>query len=219
MASTYRNRAEAVARARTLTRWPVAMCLNWVWTVLCVPATGKGRRYGMPDADVAWQRATQRYSDKTPPAGVPVYWEIGAHGHIALSVGGGRVRTTDWPVKGQIGECGIDELSKRWGAKYRGWSADFAGDIIIAPAPVAASYSLPLKRGSRGTPVRNLQVEMLRVFPAYAGVIKRNGGPNGIYGPATQAVVREFQRRVKINDTGEVDAGTLSALRRNGVKM
>lgn len=216
---TIRTATQAVARARTLTRWQVAMCLNWVWTCLSAP-----KRYGVPDADAAWQRATQKEYSKNPPAGAPVYWVSGEHGHISLSVGGGRVRSTDWPVKGQISEVSIDTITRAWKMTYRGWSRDLCGDPIKGlekPAPAPTKPAVPvLRRGSNGPWVMLLQKELLRVFPSYADRIKGNGGPNGIYGPATERVVREFEARDgRTRPDGVVDAKTLTRLRAYGVRM
>src|SRR5690606_21592891 len=44
-----------------------------------------------PDAETAWEHATQRHPETDPariPRGVPVWWTNGRYGHVALSVGG-----------------------------------------------------------------------------------------------------------------------------------
>lgn len=75
-----------------------------------------------------------------------------------------------------------------------------------------------LRRGSKSTAVLHLQQGLLRVFPAYAGPIRAGGGPITSFGPATERVVREFQRRVRIPATGVVDARTWTALGKYGIR-
>ncbi len=85
------------------------------------------------------------------------------------------------------------------------------------PEPTPVSAPAALRRGDRGDIVYRLQQGLLRVFPAYARPISRNGGPNGVFGPATEAVIREFQRRVGIAADGIVGALTRRHLARFGI--
>ena len=74
----------------------VGMCLYTVQTWLAAPWTG-------PWAEDAWNRwGGQHRGDKNPPPGVPVYWHNPRRkcGHIALSLGDGRVSSTDCPRRG-----------------------------------------------------------------------------------------------------------------------
>lgn len=75
-----------------------------------------------------------------------------------------------------------------------------------------------LKRGSVSDSVYRLQVGLLRVFPLYAGPIKKNGGPIRTFGPATESVLREFQRRSHIPATGVTDAATWKELAKYNIK-
>lgn len=70
-----------------------------------------------------------------------------------------------------------------------------------------------LKRGSKGRRVRNLQAGLNRVFPSYSKL-----GVDGIYGPATQKVVKEFQRRSGIAADGIVGRNTRKELAKYGIK-
>lgn len=129
---TPNNAAQAVARARTHTTWQVGYCLNHVWDCL----TRQTKSYGLYDANAGWNATTLRRYDKNPPAGAPVYWSGYQHGHIAISVGGGRVRSTDCPTNGRVSELAIADIPKRWpGLTYRGYGLDFAGDWISGIAP------------------------------------------------------------------------------------
>lgn len=105
--------------------YPSGMCLNFVWTCIESPVS-----HGLPDANAAWAGAENIHTDRDPPAGAPVYWGGGQHGHIALSLGDGKVRSTDWPGKEQVGTVSIDQITSAWGIPYRGWSTDYDGTPI-----------------------------------------------------------------------------------------
>jgi hypothetical protein len=133
MATIY-TAAQAVSRSYLWSTYPVGQCLNWVWKLLDYPRTA-----GLYDANAAWRAAKQKRTG-TPPAGAPVYFAGGAHGHICISLGGGKIRSTDWPRKGVIGNTTIATLAKTWGVRYIGWSADYAGHTISG---LGASVSYP----------------------------------------------------------------------------
>lgn len=88
-----------------------------------------------------------------------------------------------------------------------------------APKPKPKPTTTRLQRGSQGASVRRLQQGLLRVFPAYAGPIRTSGGADGIFGPATDRVVREFQRRSNLAVDGIVGPATTAALRRSGITL
>lgn len=64
------------------------------------------------------------HTDQNPPPGALVYWDTGANGHIALSVGGGKVASTDFLHKGQEDVVPIADITEKWGT-YLGWSDPF----------------------------------------------------------------------------------------------
>jgi hypothetical protein len=122
-----RRPKDSVGRARRWKTCKRGMCLSTVQEWL-------GGVHGIPWAEAAWNASRQKHRrDKNAPAGVPVYWHNprSKYGHIALSTGGGRCRSTDWPRANQVGEARIDEISRRWGLVYLGWAGDMApaGDI------------------------------------------------------------------------------------------
>lgn len=133
MALTKYTAAQAVRRANSYAYYKVGMCLNFCWVCVDYPNSA-----GLYDANAAWNRATMKRYTGNPPAGAMVYWAVGSHGHIAVSLGGGMVRSTDWPSKGRVGNVSISRLSSAWGARYRGWSADYAGKGI--PGLVNVTY-------------------------------------------------------------------------------
>lgn len=86
-----------------------------------------------------------------------------------------------------------------------------------APAPAtkpAASGTPVLRRGSKGAAVKAVQSGLKKHFPAYAGRLVVDGD----YGPATEAAVREFQRRSGIAADGVVGPATWRALGKYGIK-
>ena len=94
------------------------------------------------------------------------------------------------------------------------WAKVDAGARPAAPAPAPApAPSAPvLRRGSTGHEVRELQAGLNRVFPAYSKL-----GLDGSFGPATERVVKEFQRRVGIAQDGSVGPITRSKLAAHGI--
>ena len=72
-----------------------------------------------------------------------------------------------------------------------------------------------LRRGKKGADVRRLQSEMRRVFPAYAGRLAIDGD----FGPNTERVIREYQRRARLSVDGVVGPNTRARLKKHGVRL
>lgn len=201
----------SVARARRHTRGFSGQCLRFVVTCL----DGQ-HRYGLPNANAAFRESKHLNTTGTPPAGVPVYFLGSKHGHVALSVGGGRIRSTDWPSRNKIGEVKISVLAETWGRRYAGWAADIAGHRIpalAAGASATASAAQSVKRpypghsttpGDRGDTVRVIQ-DRLNALGARVA-------EDGRFGPATEAAVKKFQRDRRLETDGHVGPRTWAAL-------
>lgn len=99
-----------------------------------------GGSHGVPNAITAWQRSIAKHpGDLHPPAGVPVYWSGGRDGHVALSLGNGMIRSTDWPSAGRVGTTSISTLSLAWGKHYLGWAGDTWGRMLAKGGIVRAT--------------------------------------------------------------------------------
>jgi hypothetical protein len=123
----------ALYRAAVAHTYEEGWCLRFVRT-----------RYGIPfktGIGTAWDALrdmapSRRHSNiANPPRGYPFWWwaGIGQPGHVALSLGGGRVRSTDWPRAGQIGNTYIRDISIRWGMTPLGWGHDVNDRSVWAP--------------------------------------------------------------------------------------
>lgn len=151
MTNTTYTASQAAYRARQYTRFQTAMCLLFVKTVI-TPTVASPYRDRLPDANAAWYYAQHKETSNNPPPGAPVYWRSGQHGHIAVSLGGGNVRSTDWDTSagtyhGHVGTVSIARITAAWGMTYRGWSRDYAALTIpgiqeAASAPGTKSVDL-----------------------------------------------------------------------------
>jgi hypothetical protein len=200
----------SVARARRHTSGFSGQCLHFVWR--CLDGQHK---YGLPDANAAFRASKHLHTTGTPPAGVPVYFLGSKHGHVALSVGGGRIRSTDWPSSGRISEVRISELAKAWGRRYAGWAGDMAGHKIpgIGTASSASALTARPRRpypghsttpGDKGATVKVIQDRLNALGARIA--------EDGRFGPATEAAVKRFQRAERLEVDGHVGPKTWAAL-------
>lgn len=78
---------------------------------------------------------TDRHPRATPPPGVPLFWEIGKHGHVALSAGQGKCFSIDIRRRGKADLVPIDLIAQRWGARYLGWADTLNGVRITTTKP------------------------------------------------------------------------------------
>ena len=200
----------AVARARRFTTFPTGQCLRYTSSVL---TNGKMLGVYAPYALHAWDHAKYRHAgDRKPPAGVPVWFNHGSanvYGHICISLGGGKIRTTDWPSRGRVGETTITELERRWGRKYVGWAEDLYGFRIPGfPRPVKwvlAPYPGRSKQGSTGAAVHQIQTRLNQL--GYKVTVDSS------YGPKTAAAVRAFQKAQHVTADGIVGPVTWARLK------
>lgn len=120
---------------------------NWYQLCLKFVRSALGIRGGVNDAREAYALgggAAGSNTSDVPPAGVPVYWDTGRHGHIALSAGGGYVWSNDIRRKGAIDLVPISEISDTWHAPYLGYQTTLNGQQLPAVSAVQqAGLRLP----------------------------------------------------------------------------
>ncbi len=98
---------------------------------------------------------------------------------------------------------------------WRTWTEGLAwAQQQLAPHPTTPPASSSLTLGSKGDRVKALQRGLNRAFPAYSRLVV-----DGVFGPRTQAVVREYQRRSGLVVDGIVGPQTLGCLARDGIKI
>jgi len=115
--------AETVAAAKASTYNVPGQCLGWSREQADIPS-----RY--TDAATAWEHAHGRHpGDATPPKGAAVYWlgGSGGHGHIAISLGHGLVRSSDAGGSGVVATISLRKLTREWHLTYVGWADSING--------------------------------------------------------------------------------------------
>ncbi|GAB3425230.1 hypothetical protein [Flindersiella endophytica] len=117
------KRQVARPSAKAPRRWK-GLCLAFVRTCWGFPPTG------IFNANEAWRRTKRKRIRGTPPPGAPIFWAVGRHGHIALSAGNGRCYSNDIRRSGRIDLVPISEITRKWGARYRGWGEDYVGTTL-----------------------------------------------------------------------------------------
>lgn len=148
---------ELITRARRTTSNDPGMCLwqSQEW-------------YGSPhmyaDATRQWQAAQLRHpGDRNPPRGAHVMWTGGSrgHGHSAISLGNGRIRTIDFDSAGRTGETDLDWVEKAWGLRYEGWTEDIGGVRI----PWLAGSSVAPPVNPHGVKIGDTAIVVTRSAP------------------------------------------------------
>jgi hypothetical protein len=115
--------AETVAAAKASTYNVPGQCLGWSREQADIPS-----RY--TDAATAWEHAHGRHAgDANPPKGAAVYWlgGSGGHGHIAISLGHGLVRSSDAGGSGVVATVPLRRLTREWHLTYVGWADSING--------------------------------------------------------------------------------------------
>lgn len=198
------NPAAALAFARSQRQSPTR---NWTGMCLAFCRQTWGLAGGVPDANASWRMARdKRTSIMSAPAGAPVWWAVGKHGHIAIADGKGNCYSTDIRRRGKVDLVPIGEVQRRWRAQPLGWSPYLNGHRLpLGKAGTAApATSLP-EPGQRGARVAQLQRALI------AAGFEIRAGATGFYGAQTIAAVRACQRKQGFSGTnadGRVGAAT-----------
>lgn len=126
-----RNATLTAKAAEADQRNDVGMCLQQSRMWADVPA-----RY--PDAATAWRNVNKKHRDRKAPRGSIVWWTGGSRGfgHVGVSLGGGKVRSTDAGGAGKVATRTIGWFDRNWPSlKYAGWSWDINEVEIPHRAP------------------------------------------------------------------------------------
>lgn len=147
-----RNREEAALAAEaTETNVPnTCQLVTRGW--FDVPSVGDFDGDGAADAEDGWKSEPEHakhYGDRNPPRGTPVSYLGGSrdNGHRAISLGNGKIRSTDAGGTGRVATVPLDWPEKNWGLKYVGWSETMDG--IEIPLPPPPPPPAPSTRGPR----------------------------------------------------------------------
>lgn len=103
----------------------------------------------------------------------------------------------------------IREIETRYNASLERYQNGSTPTTPRQPTVVNGLPATTLERGDRGAGVRQLQDALVRLGHLTAAQV--NTGP-GIYGPRTEAAVKEFQRANDLTPTGDYDRATREAL-------
>lgn len=127
--------AVALANAKRLTDDDVYVGVGYCLKTVRDPEFGVAALW--PDAETAWEQAGGKHPTSNPdeiPRGAVVYWTNGRFGHVALSVGGGLCRTTDYRRPGYVDLARIDRLGSWCGGELVGWAEELNG-VDVWPNP------------------------------------------------------------------------------------
>jgi len=124
-------------------------------------AWGKPGRYASAISHwgVAVREKRAYKGSKDAPPGAFVFWGGGQYGHTAISIGGGKVVSTDILRRGKADIVNIDTITKRWNKPYLGW-ADPSKNTrlrkgatpIDSDSPTSGNEVTPTSKKSSQTP-------------------------------------------------------------------
>lgn len=155
---TINTSKQAIAKALGQTHNTPGTCQLAVRTWFNAPSAGDQDHDGDADAIDGWKSEpiAARHVNRNPPAGKPLAFRNATHngfGHRALSLEGGKVRSTDFDTVTQRWRAGvvgtansITAVERAMGLVYLGWSETIDGQKIpteTVPVPVPAPTPAP----------------------------------------------------------------------------
>lgn len=125
------------------------MCAQHSWHSLGGDR-GNPPRWNCSDANAVHAKvvASGRYFKTPPPRGALILWKYGNDGHAALSLGNGRIATTD-PTNNP-GSVGVEPIDypKKWGAGSYIWTDQYNGVRFNVKEPDVAAASYIVKKAT-----------------------------------------------------------------------
>jgi hypothetical protein len=211
------DRAQAIQQ-QDLGVWK-GYCLKFVRS--CAGAPGLGH-----DATWAWTQAkVQHPGELHPPAGAPVFWGGGSHGHghVVVSLGDGSCLSSDYLRVGHVDQVVIADITAGWGLTYLGWTEDINGVSIsgfehkvvhpISASAVATAFEL--QRHAPGVQAIKLALQAEGLLAQYL--------KSDLVGHTTLAAYAAWQRRLGYSGPdadGVPGASSLTVLgRRHGFRV
>lgn len=155
------------------------------------------------DAATAWRNTNDRHpGNRNPPRGSMVYWTGGSHGygHIACSLGNGRVRSTDAGGSGRVATVDLGWVENNWGLPYAGWAWDV--NEVTIPHGGGGDDDMPLSEDDLSKIAKRVN-QVLGDFTADGTPRDIDKGSAGTSDQADtrlrqiETVVRDIQQRVK----------------------
>lgn len=200
--------AQALAKARSITKGYGGMCLQFVR--LCY---GIGAKY--PSATAAWNAAQTKHSRSSTadvPLGAPLFFAPNGspYGHVAIYAGNGLMRTTNSSTN-TIQTASVQAWVNA-GYRLLGWTEDLNGVKISGLAPPAPP---PSPGGGAATPNAGRQLPVLRrgVVSSYVALWQQVLGikADRSFGPATERATKAWQAARGLAADGSVGPATWEA--------
>ncbi|WP_158548801.1 peptidoglycan-binding protein [Blastococcus sp. TF02A-26] len=186
------------------------------WVAITAGASALIPRHAYTPAGADWFRQRGAWGS-TPRVGAIVFYEwpgMGRISHVGIvetvhpdgswTAIEGNTDAAGSRTGGQVMRQRRRSVGARGGFGYPAYAAAAAA----TPVPAPAAGRPTLRRGDTGGHVQALQQRLRTAYPAYAGHLVVDGD----FGPATEAAVREFQRRSRLDVDGVVGRNTWRAL-------
>jgi hypothetical protein len=167
------------------------------------------------DAADAWRTAIGKHpDDKHPPKGAPVFWTGGSsgHGHIALTKAD-KMRSTDIPSAGRVGNDDGRWPREHWGLTYVGWAEGFNGVAIpYLGQPWQASGDVWVDKLVEGTQDSDSVARLCYRLIHHPDMPGSHRPPSQVrnYGQEIVEAVRYWQRNIGDGINGPTDGSAMS---------
>lgn len=140
-----RTAAQAVAAALATETNEVGMCQKVTRGYYQADSAGDVDHDGDQDAVDGWEsepESARHPGDTNPPAGAPVSYGV-RNGHRGISLGDGKIRSTDAPTEGVTSTVDLMWPVEHWGHTYLGWSETIDGEPIPGLKKIGQPVLLP----------------------------------------------------------------------------